>query len=211
MLAETRAAALRGRPGAQTDRVRAWLDPLLRRRYPRAEPRLGDLDHLVSVAAAAPSLSRFLVDLAIDPPASTGDLAGPPHLDDDWLTLSTIHSAKGGEWDVVHVIHATDGNIPSDMATGDDDGIEEERRLLYVAMTRARDDLYCYAPLRYHHTRRPDRHSYAQLSRFLTPAVLACFEDEPAPPDAPFTPDPDVATPHPQLARVDTLVASLLD
>src|SRR6185295_15592588 len=104
------------RPGAQIDCARAWLDPVLIRRYANAAARLADLDHLAHAAAASPSLSRFLVELTIDPPASTGDLAGPPHLDDDWLTLSTIHSAKGGEWDVVHVIHLADGNLPSDMS-----------------------------------------------------------------------------------------------
>ena len=99
---------------------------------------------------SAPSLERFLTELVLDPPSATGELAGPPHLDDDYLTLSTIHSAKGGEWQCVHVLHVTDGNLPSDMATGDDASIEEERRLLYVAMTRARDRLWCYVPLRYH-------------------------------------------------------------
>ncbi|MFN8232430.1 MAG: 3'-5' exonuclease [Actinomycetota bacterium] len=96
-------------------------------------------------------------------------------MDEDWLVLSTIHSAKGLEFDVVHVIHAADGMIPSDMATGDDDEIEEERRLLYVALTRARDALHVYHPLRYY--RRPrgleDPHAYAQRSRFLSDEVLA--------------------------------------
>src|SRR5690606_12878250 len=106
----------------------------------------------------------------LEPPASTGDLADEPHLDDDYLTLSTVHSAKGGEWDAVHVIHATDGAFPADMSLSTREGLEEERRLMYVALTRARDVLTVYAPLRYHHTRaRSDRHSYAQLSRFLTP------------------------------------------
>ena len=132
----------------------------------------------------APSLSRFLVELTLDPPAATGDLAGPPSLDDDVLTLSTIHSAKGGEWEVVHVMHVVDGNVPSDMATGDAEGIEEERRLLYVALTRARTHLYAYAPLRYHHQHRgkKDKHGYAQLSRFLTAAVIASMDQELAAP-----------------------------
>ena len=102
-------------------------------------------------------------------PRRTGDLAGPPLLDEDYLVLSTIHSAKGLEWDVVHVIHAADGMIPSDMATGDDDEIEEERRLLYVALTRARDALHVIYPQRYY--RRPqgleDPHAYSQVCRFL--------------------------------------------
>ena len=76
-----------------------------------------------------------MADLTLDPPASTADLAGPPTLDDDWLVLSTVHSAKGGEWDVVHVVHAADRMFPSDMATGDADAPGEERRLFYVALT----------------------------------------------------------------------------
>jgi len=108
---------------------------------------------------------------------STSDLAGPPHLDEDFLTLSTIHSAKGGEWDVVHVIHAADGMIPSDMATGDPDELEEERRLFYVALTRARDELHVSFPLRYHRSNRglEDRHWYAQLTRFLPEEVRGRF------------------------------------
>ena len=108
----------------------------------------------------------------LDPPSSTGDLAGPPHLDDDYLTLSTIHSAKGAEWDVVHLLHLADGCLPSDMATGRPEEIEEERRLLHVAMTRARDDLWLHVPLRFHHHRQNSRgrdaHGYAQRSRFLS-------------------------------------------
>jgi DNA helicase-2/ATP-dependent DNA helicase PcrA len=114
----------------------------------------------------------------LDPPSSTGDLAGPPLLDEDYLVLSTIHSAKGLEWDVVHIIHAADGMIPSDMATGNPKEIEEERRLLHVAMTRAREMLHVYFPLRYY--RRPrgleDGHSYAQLTRFLPKQVQDLFQ-----------------------------------
>ncbi|MDQ6798244.1 MAG: ATP-binding domain-containing protein, partial [Actinomycetota bacterium] len=126
-----------------------------------------------------PSRSRFVADLTLDPPASTSELAGPPHLDEDWLVLSTIHSAKGGEWDVVHVLHASDGMFPSDMATGDIEGIDEERRLLYVAITRARRALEVNVPIRYHFSRHPraDAHSYAQVSRFLTPAVRDLMEE----------------------------------
>src|SRR5206468_2356343 len=160
--------------------------------------RRADLDRLADAAAASPSLGRFLVELALDPPASTGDLAGPPLLDDDVLTISTIHSAKGLEWDVVHVLHLADGNIPSDMATGDAAEIEEERRLLYVAVTRARDALYGYVPLRYHHHRRgrDDAHGYAQRSRFLTPAVLEHVDHQGAAPVA----EPDAAGGAPAVA-----------
>src|SRR4030095_12276400 len=100
-------------------------------------------------------------------------------LDEDYLILSTIHSAKGLEWDAVYVIHASDGFIPSDMALTDEDGLEEERRLFYVALTRARDWLYVCFPLRYYRHSSGllgDRHQYAQLTRFITPAVREHFE-----------------------------------
>jgi len=166
------------------ERMRRWLDPTVKTRYPNAPARLSDLEQLQSAAGNASGLSQFLTDLALDPPAATSDLAGPPHLDEDFITISTIHWAKGAEWDVVHVLHLTDGHIPSDLATGDAEAIEEERRLLYVAMTRARNHLYAYAPLRYHHRRygKDDVHGYGQLTRFITPEVLATMEDiTPAP------------------------------
>jgi DNA helicase-2/ATP-dependent DNA helicase PcrA len=150
------------------------LEPMIRRIYDHPEPRLADLDALVRLAADYSGLDAFLADLTLDPPSSTGDLAGKPSLDDDWLTLSTVHSAKGGEWDVVHLIHAADGAFPSDMATGTAEGVDEERRLFYVALTRARSHLHIYAPLRYHHGDPggwTDRHSYAQRTRFLPPEL----------------------------------------
>jgi DNA helicase-2/ATP-dependent DNA helicase PcrA len=169
-----------GTPSAagQVERLRRWLEPVIERTYDTAPARLADLQQLEGVAAAAPSRARFVGDLTLDPPSSTADLAGPPLLDEDWLVLSTVHSAKGGEWEVVHVLHASDGMFPSDMATGDADGIEEERRLLYVAVTRARSVLEVNVPLRYHHKRRPlaDAHSYAQISRFLSPAVQSLMD-----------------------------------
>ena len=125
------------------------------------------------------SVESFLADLTLDPPSSTGDLAGKPSVDDDWLTLSTVHSAKGGEWKVVHVIHAADGAFPSDMATGSEASIDEERRLFYVALTRARLHLHIYAPLRYHHgdpAGWTDKHSYAQRTRFLPPGLDGLME-----------------------------------
>ncbi|HEY3024068.1 MAG TPA: ATP-dependent helicase, partial [Actinomycetota bacterium] len=137
-------------PPAQLGRVRRFLEPILARRYDHADARIRDLEQLEQLAGGYATRGRFLADLALEPPTSTAELAGPPLLDEDYLILSTIHSAKGGEWDVVHVIHAADGMIPSDMATGDEERIEEERRLLYVALTRARDALYVYFPLRYH-------------------------------------------------------------
>jgi DNA helicase-2/ATP-dependent DNA helicase PcrA len=128
---------------------------------------MADLEQLTLLARGYEARGRFLAELTLDPPASASDLAGPPGLDEDWLTLSTIHSAKGLEWDVVHVIHASDGNIPSDLATGDPDELEEERRLLYVALTRARHELRVTFPQRFHHTVRRERFTTAVVSRFL--------------------------------------------
>jgi len=164
-------------PAADLERVRRFLEPLLRRRYDQPEPRLRDLEQLEQLAGGFTSRERFVTDLTLDPPVSTSDLAGPPHLDEDYVVLSTIHSAKGGEWDVVHVIHAADGMIPSDMATGDPEQLEEERRLFYVALTRARDTLLVTFPLRYHRANRgrEDRHWYAQLTRFLPEEVRGRF------------------------------------
>ena len=184
MLVAARGPNAAGRPGVQVEAARMWLDPHIARTYRKGAPaRRTDLEIIARAAAAAPSLEAFLVDLTLDPPKSTGDLAGPPHLDDDYLTISTIHSAKGLEWDVVHAIHLADGNVPSDLATGSVAEVEEERRLLYVGLTRARDALHCYIPLRYHHHKhaRDDAHGYAQPTRFFTAAVLAHADDAVAP------------------------------
>jgi DNA helicase-2/ATP-dependent DNA helicase PcrA len=165
-------------PAVQVERVARFLEPVVARRYSSPGSRMRDLEQMEVLAGGFVSRGRFIADLTLDPPVSTGDLAGPPLLDEDFVILSTIHSAKGCEWDVVHVIHAADGSIPSDMATGDAEQIEEERRLLYVALTRARDALHVYVPLRYYHRKTPlsDRHSYAQICRFLTDDVQALFE-----------------------------------
>jgi DNA helicase II / ATP-dependent DNA helicase PcrA len=166
-------------PGAQVEALRHTLEPMIRRRYDHPEPRLADLDALAALASEYQGSDGFIADLTLDPPASTGDLAGKPTLDDDWLTLSTVHSAKGGEWAVVHLIHAADGAFPSDMATGDKESVDEERRLFYVALTRARKHLHIYAPLRYHHgdpAGWTDKHSYAQRTRFLPPSMDELFD-----------------------------------
>ncbi len=113
----------------------------------------------------------------LDPPASSADFAGPPHLDEDYLVLSTVHSAKGLEWDAVHLIGAYDGNFPADMSTASEESVAEERRLFYVALTRARRRLHVYVPFRYYHRPRggDDAHGYGQASRFLTDAVQGLF------------------------------------
>jgi DNA helicase-2/ATP-dependent DNA helicase PcrA len=165
--------------GPQVELLRRAIEPMIRHRYDHPESRLADLDALAILASDAVSRDKFVAELTLDPPVSTGDLAGKPSLEDDWLTLSTVHSAKGGEWGVVHLIHAADGAFPSDLATGDEKGVEEERRLFYVALTRARSHLHIYAPLRYHHgdaTGWTDAHSYSQRTRFLPPTVNGLLE-----------------------------------
>ncbi|MGH9125648.1 MAG: ATP-dependent helicase [Acidimicrobiales bacterium] len=170
-------------PAVQIERLARWLGPIVERRYKSPAARLEDLAQLGRAAAGYPDRGLFLGEITLDPPAATGDLAGPPLLDEDWLVLSTVHSAKGGEWDAVHVLHATDGMFPADMACGDAEGIEEERRLLYVAVTRARDILEIYVPQRYHVARDQfrrfsDVHLYAQVSRFLTDDVQALMDHQ---------------------------------
>lgn len=162
----------------QARQVLEMLRPLLVARYADHAARIADLDRLVSAAATSPTLAAYVVDLTLDPPASTGDLAGVPHLDEDYLTLSTVHSAKGLEWESVHVIHVVDGAFPSDMALTSKAGLVEEQRLLYVATTRARDELAVYTPLRMPHHRqaRDDKHSFALASRFLSPEAMATME-----------------------------------
>ena len=167
---------------SQIKRIRLFYTPLLERLYDNARARLMDLEQLEWLAARFPDRTRFLAEIALDPPASTEDLAGPPLLDEDFLILSTMHSAKGLEWDVVFVIHAADGNIPSDMATGRLEEIEEERRLFYVALTRAKDWLYVCYPLRYYSYPRSfsDAYGYAQLTRFVSDGVRRLFDLHPA-------------------------------
>jgi DNA helicase-2/ATP-dependent DNA helicase PcrA len=154
------------------------VEPLVEQRYRDHAVRMADLGRLTEAAAAAPDLATFIADITLDPPASTSDYAQPPALDEDWLTLSTVHSAKGLEWPAVHLIHAVDGAFPSDMALSTPDGLEEERRVFYVAVTRARDRLNIYTPLRmpHHRNARDDRHSYAPQARFLTDEAVALMD-----------------------------------
>ena len=158
--------------------VRRWYEPYLEARYDNARTRLGDLLELERLADASPSRERFLSELILDPPDLTGMEAGAPHLDEDYLILSTIHSAKGQEWDTVFVLNVADGCLPSDLATGTTEEIEEERRLLYVAMTRAKNTLELIHPLRFfvrQQSRAGDRHVLTPRSRFLTDSVLPRF------------------------------------
>jgi DNA helicase-2/ATP-dependent DNA helicase PcrA len=157
-------------PGVQIDRISKFYIPLLEHNYDNPIPRVADIEHLAQIAGRYDTRQQFLTEIVLDPPSSTGDIAGPPVKDEDWLVLSTIHSAKGLEWDAVYLMHAADGNLPADLATGDEGEIEEELRLTYVAMTRARDFLYVLWPLRYYSKSAglSDNHSYAQCCRFFT-------------------------------------------
>ena len=157
----------------------AWLGPLMETRYDDARIRMGDLEALERIAASFPSRERFLSELALDPPDATSDEAGPPLRDEDFLILSTIHSAKGQEWRSVFVLNCVDGCIPSDLATGSSEEIEEERRLLYVAMTRAKDELALVVPQRFYvhgQPRNGDRSVYASRTRFIPPPLLKHFD-----------------------------------
>ena len=165
-------------PGRKAEMVLRAIRPLLESRYDDAAARMRDLERLVDTASKVDDLPTWLADLTLDPPVAGGDLAGPPHLDEDYFVISTIHSAKGLEWSVVHVPHVIDGAIPIDMALSTPEGLEEELRLFYVAVTRARDELHLYAPLRMPHHRfaQDDRHNFAPLSRFVTGEVQAALE-----------------------------------
>ena len=164
---------------ADIEQAKAWYLPQLERRHDDAQVRKLDLEQLARIATGYGSRERFLTELTLDPPEATSDQSGPPLRDEDYLILSTIHSAKGQEWKAVHVLNVVDGCIPSDMATGTTEDIEEERRLLYVAMTRAREHLHLIVPQRFYITQQAgggDRHVYASRTRFIADAMLACFE-----------------------------------
>jgi DNA helicase-2/ATP-dependent DNA helicase PcrA len=164
---------------AVIEQVRHWYEPHLERQYEDAVTRQSDLAQLVQIASTYPSRERFLTELTLDPPDATSAAAGTPLLDDDYLILSTIHSAKGQEWRSVFILNAVDGCIPSDLSTGSVDEIEEERRLLYVAMTRAKDHLHLVLPQRffaYQQRRNGDRHMYAARTRFIPDSILNYFE-----------------------------------
>ncbi|HYB19238.1 MAG TPA: ATP-dependent helicase [Streptosporangiaceae bacterium] len=204
-----RLAATAGEPAArQATAILAVLDPLTRARYPDAAARIADLQRLAEAAAAQPSLHDALAELTLDPPVSASDLAGPPRLDEDFLTISTIHAAKGLEWPIVHLPHLVDGALPSDMALGDPGGLAEEHRLFYVALTRARDHLYMYAPqrLHYHRRGRDDRHGFGQLTRFLHAGALAACDSATAAAPAPVLP-----VLGPLTVKVDATVGALWD
>jgi DNA helicase-2/ATP-dependent DNA helicase PcrA len=164
---------------ADMELAKAWYLPQLDRLHEDAQVRKLDVEQLVRLASGYGSRERFLTELTLDPPEVTSDQSGPPLRDEDYLVLSTIHSAKGQEWKAVHVLNCVDGCIPSDMATGTSEELEEERRLLYVAMTRAREQLHLLVPQRFYVSQQSgggDKHVYAGRTRFISEAIAAHFE-----------------------------------
>ena len=176
-----RAAHSEGAEAWQADvgLARKWYLPVLEARHDSSEQRAADLEQLEQISGRYPTRERFLSELTLDPPQSTGDLSGPPLLDEDYLILSTVHSAKGQEWEQVFIMNVTDGNFPSEFAAGDNKAIDEERRLLYVAMTRAKQALHLLSPLKFFVTqqhRLGDKHVYGARSRFMTDGLLQSFD-----------------------------------
>jgi len=179
-------------------RLTAWYRPQLQRLHENAPARLADVEQLLRLATGCGSCEEFLADLTLDPPEATSAESGPPSRDEDYLILSTIHSAKGQEWASVFVLNAVDGCMPSDLATGDAAQIEEERRLLYVAMTRARRHLHLMVPQRFYVTQQAalgDRHLYGARTRFIPDVLLDKFDTVTGVPDVAPAPEPvsDVA------------------
>ena len=165
---------------ADIELVKTWYLPHLERMHDDAQVRVADVEQLAQLAGGYGTRETFLAEITLDPPEASSDRAGPPLLDEDYVILSTIHSSKGQEWKSVHVLNVVDGCIPSDMSTGNADDIEEERRLLYVAMTRAKQHLHLVVPNRFfikQQAQMGDRHVYAARSRFITPAMLKHFEE----------------------------------
>lgn len=156
---------------ADIARVRVLYDNILRERYDRVEPRLADLDQLQVIAAGYPDRATFLSALALEPPQATQDLATGSREENDCLILSTAHSAKGKEWDAVFVIWAVDGWFPSARCLNSEEETEEERRLMYVALTRARNHLSVSYPLNAYSSRRGGDYSLDQLCRFIDRGV----------------------------------------
>jgi DNA helicase-2/ATP-dependent DNA helicase PcrA len=179
-------ATLAGWP-AEIDTIREWYRPFLEQTYEDVQPRKADLEQLCQIAATFGSREQFLTDMTLDPPQAGSDESGPPLLDEDYLILSTIHSAKGLEWTSVFVLNVVDGCIPADLGVGSPEETEEERRLLYVAMTRAKDSLHLVTPRRFFTHNQPslgDRHVTAARTRFIPSSLLQHFEQASWPPPA---------------------------
>ena len=186
-------------------RVMAWYQPQLERLHDDARVRWADLQQLAHMAAGHASRERFVTELTLDPPQASSDESGAPHRDEDYLILSTLHSAKGQEWNAVHLLNMVDGCMPADLATGSSAEIEEERRLLYVGMTRAKDTLTLWLPQRFHVTQQRawgDRHLYALRTRFIPDHLLPHFDVLHPQPPASSTSAPQTAETSPPLMNL---------
>jgi DNA helicase-2/ATP-dependent DNA helicase PcrA len=184
----------------EVTRLRQWYNPIMELAYDSIPTRSSDLDQLEQIAASHRTRASFLTDLALDPPEATSGEAGAPVKDEDWLILSTIHSAKGQEWRAVSVLNVVDGCVPVDLATGTEEEIEEERRLLYVAMTRAKEDLVLMQPMKYMvrgQSPGGGKHVYAPRTRFISDADLASFDIVNAHPGQAGNAVPGAAPPRP--------------
>jgi len=192
---------------APLEQVARWYEAQMDRLFEDAEVRRVDIQQLARIAATYPNQERFLTELTLDPPDATSDEAGVPLRDEDYLILSTIHSAKGKEWSAVSILNAVDGCLPSDLATGSEEEIEEERRLLYVAMTRAKDQLDVLVPQRFYTTGPTgggDRHVYASRTRFIPSRLLTHFEERTWPqPEVPGLKEWQAQNPAPASGRID--------
>jgi DNA helicase II / ATP-dependent DNA helicase PcrA len=192
--------------GAHVEQLCGVLTPLIRMNYPDWAIRIEDYEQLLGLARGAEDIRHFVSELVIDPPSCSQDLTGPPHLDDDYLVLSTIHSVKGLEWDAVHVIAAYDGNFPADLNAGTAEGVGEERRVFYVGLTRSKTRLHVYVPKRFYYRPqgRDDRHGFGRASRFLTKEVQQLFETRHA-----GTEEMRGLRPAPTTARIEVSVDAL--
>ncbi len=192
-------------PG-EFEQVRRWYEPHLERNHEDAVTRHADILQMESLAATFPSRERFLTELTLDPPDATSGESGVPYVDEDYLILSTIHSAKGQEWRNVFVLNGVDGCIPSDLGTGSQEEIDEERRLLYVAMTRAKEDLHIVVPQRFYvHNQSAlgDRHVWASRTRFIPASLLPMFDVQSWPRVDPVAPPTATGLAAAAKARVD--------
>lgn len=160
-------------PASQIHDILTFTRPLLEDRYDNAAVRLRDLEQLELVAEGYRDRAAFLTDLTLDPPATRERETPDDEADDDALILSTVHSAKGLEFDAVHILTAVEGAFPSSQAGEAPEAIDEERRLFYVALTRARTHLAVYQPLRFSVGRSSwnSPTGLASLTRFLTPDI----------------------------------------
>ncbi|WP_205417391.1 ATP-dependent helicase [Trinickia diaoshuihuensis] len=204
-LVETVGAGLTPWP-AEFEQVRRWYEPHLERNHDDALTRHADILQMERLAATFPTRERFLTELTLDPPDATSGESGVPLVDEDYLILSTIHSAKGQEWRNVFVLNGVDGCIPSDLGTGSQEEIEEERRLLYVAMTRAKEDLHIVVPQRFYvHNQNAlgDRHVWASRTRFIPESLLPLFDAQAWPNVAPVSPPTPTGLAAAAKARID--------